>query len=333
MSGSHAEEVREVREVLASMGYDEGGSVGALHVTALPEFATRVKLRYLEELHEGLDLRLYGAGRNGGKKGGAGQAAGGGGEGAYELNVRLLEKTLEAIAARKQVNLSNAGDNRGGLTGPSANPGGASASGSRKPAGNKKKRARKNFSPIGSFESRDEAVAYLREAERKKMGSFVRANSTKSYKGGPLGAVFECRLHHECKYSLRLFYCRETDKWNLGEDGTHADSYNILTKKISPALKQSLLSLMEARGDDAESPNSLAASCLKDLHDEAEREDNKEMLAMIEVSAGDHPPGTQASLSPCPKHTHAHPHTTHAFSLSLSLSLPFAQKAQDDGKL
>jgi len=209
-----------------------------------------------------------------------GELSAGGKSRACEAYVRLLEAELEnaKAAARGSSGEADAHDCAHDCAGPSAGGRNEGEDGA-----NRKKRSRKVFSTIATFETRDDAVAFLREElEQKQKGSYVRVNSSKSYQGGPLGAVFGCRLHRECTYSLRLFFSRQTQKWHLSEGGAHADALNILAKKISPALMHAFLSLMKQVGKEGDNSMELAARCIKTLRERSEKDGNKEMLAMLD---------------------------------------------------
>ena len=137
--------------------------------------------------------------------------------------------------------------------------------------GKEVKRKRKTFTEVAKFATKNEAVNWLQQEDR----CYKRINSSKSYKGGPLGAIYRCVLHKNCPHMIRLWFCRQDEMWHLSESGEHDEEFNITQNRISPFLKQRLIPLLKK--DDGR-----PVKVLEQLKAEAKESNDTVMQQMLE---------------------------------------------------
>jgi len=133
------------------------------------------------------------------------------------------------------------------------------------------KRKRKNFEVVAKYETKEEAQRYLTGPDR----CFKRINSSKSYKGGPLGAIYRDILYEDSDLIVRLWFEKTTSKWVVSKCGHEGTKYSIVKKKISPYLKQKLIPLLQK--DDGR-----PVKVLDELKKEAEEKGDEVLKQMCE---------------------------------------------------
>jgi len=133
------------------------------------------------------------------------------------------------------------------------------------------KRKRKTFTEVANFVEKAEAIAWLQADGR----CFKRINSSKSYKGGPLGAIYKCNLFKDGDYMVRLWFDRAKEHWVISESGTKGTEYNIVQGRISPFLKQKLIPMLKEE-------DGRPVKVLDQIKKEAETSGDESLQKMIE---------------------------------------------------